>query len=68
MIYDHQGADMNDRDDLFSNLLRANNEGSEVSLDLQELIANTYMFLVAGIEVGVYSSGHSRGRISHTAQ
>ena len=51
MIDDHQGADMNDRDDLFSNLLKANNEDSEVNLDLQELIANTYMFLVAGIEV-----------------
>ncbi len=54
MIDDHQGADITDCDDLFSNLLKANNEDlSEVKLDNQELIANTYMFLVAGIEVGV---------------
>jgi cytochrome P450 len=53
MIEDHQGADMSGRDDLFSNFLKANNEDlSDVKLDLQELIANTYMFLVAGIEVG----------------
>lgn len=56
MIEDHQGADMSGRDDLFSNFLKANNEDlSDVKLDLQELIANTYMFLVAGIE----TTGHT---------
>ena len=54
MIEESQGTDMSGRDDLFSNFLKANDEDlSGVKLDLQELIANTYMFFVAGIEVNV---------------
>jgi len=69
MIDDHQGADITDCDDLFSNLLKANNEDlSEVKLDHQELISNTYMFLVAGIEVGIYFPGTSRTSIPHIVQ
>lgn len=58
MIEESQGTDISDRDDLFSNFLKANDEDlSGVKLDLQEIIANTYMFFVAGIEVSVVCAG-----------
>ena len=56
MIQEGQTGNTSGRDDLFSNLLKANDEDdSGVNLDIDELISNIYVFLVAGIEVRVPS-------------
>jgi len=56
MIQERQTINISGQDDLFSNLLKANDEdASGVNLDIDELISNIYVFLVAGIEVGAPS-------------
>jgi len=56
MIQEGRTVTVSGRDDLFSNLLKANDENdSGANLDIDELISNIYVFLVAGIEVRALS-------------
>ena len=68
MIQEGQTGNISGRDDLFSNLLKANDkDDTEANLDIDELISNIYVFFVAGVEVRLPSRPNVNKRF-HSAR